>query len=361
MKTYITQATLKDVFTKLAKVYSSKVTVQVLTNVKVEVTTEATYFTVSNINQSLVVKVENENIGEQIEGVMLYDFKKLSTFVKKVKSNVIEINDNIVAAGKLKLTLNPMDSSEYPKMPKIEDTVINTLSSDEFKKAINKTSYAVSKSESRPVLMGINVQFKDYITSFIATDSHRLVKHDVKNENNNVTDVVWSGAGMDKLVSIIGKNKNDIKININEYHTVFSNGEIEFYEKNLEGNYPNTSRLIPDNFKTNVTLNAKELSDVLPNLEMISKDDRCNSISLNLNGSVKIEASNNKKEKMEMELEYSNRYGDDIEIHFQNNFLSDVLKRTDNEYLKFNFSDSMRPFTIEDGQTINLILPVRKY
>lgn len=361
MKTYITQATLKDVFTKLAKVYSSKVSVQVLSNVKVEVTTEATYFTVSNINQSLVVKVENENIGEQIEGVMLYDFKKLSTFIKKAKANVIEINDNIVAAGKLKLTLNPMEASEYPKMPKIEGDVINVLSSDEFKKAINKTSYAVSKSESRPVLMGINVQFKDYITSFNATDSHRLVKHDVKNENNNVTDVVWSGAGMDKLVSVIGKNKSDIKININNYHSVFSNGEIEFYEKNVEGNYPNTNRLIPDDFKTNITLNANELSDVLPSLDMIVKDDRNGVISLNLNGSVKIEAKNTNREMMEMELEYSDRYGDDIEIHFQNKFLSEVLKRTDNEYLKFNFISEMRPFTIEDGQTLNLILPVRKF
>lgn len=361
MKTYITQATLKDVFTKLAKVYSSKVSLQVLTNVKVEVTTEASYFTVSNINQSLVVKVETENIGEQIEGVMLYDFKKLSTFIKKAKANVIEINDNIVAAGKLKLTLNPMDPSEYPKMPKIEGTVINTLSSDEFKKAINKTSYAVSKSESRPVLMGINVQFKDYIASFIATDSHRLVKHDIKIENNNVIDVVWSGVAMDKLVSVIGKNKNDIKINIDSNCTVFSNGEIEFYEKNLEDNYPNTSRLIPDDFKTNVTLNGKELSDVFPHLDMIVKDKKHNDVSLLLNGSVKIEASNDKKEKMEMELEHSNRYGDDMEINFNVNYLSDVLKRADNEDLKFNFSDALRPFTIEDGQTLNLILPVRKY
>lgn len=361
MKTYITQVTLKDVFTKLAKVYSSKVTLQALTNVKIEVTTEATYFTVSNINQSLVVKVENENIGEQIEGVMLYDFKKLSTFVKKVKSNVIEINDNIVAAGKLKLTLNPMEASEYPQIPKIEGAVINTLSSDEFKKAINKTSYAVSKSESRPILMGINVQFKDYITSFIATDSHRLVKHDVKIENNNITDVVWSGSGMDKLVSIIGKNKNDIKINIDSNCTVFSNGEIEFYEKNLEGNYPNTSRLIRDDFKTNITLNGKELSEVLPHLDMIVKDKRHNDVSLMLNGSVKIEASNANKEKMEMELEYMDRYGNDLEINFNVNYLSDILKRADNEDLKFNFSDALRPFTIEDGQTLNLILPVRKY
>lgn len=361
MKTYIAQATLKDVFTKLAKVYSSKVSIQVLNNVKVEVTTEATYFTVSNINQSLVVKVENENIGEQIEGVMLYDFKKLSTFIKKAKSKVIEINDNIVAAGKLKLTLNPMDASEYPQIPKIEGAVINVLSSDDLKKAINKTSYAVSNSESRPVLMGINVQFKDYITSFIATDSHRLVKHDIKIENNNVIDVVWSGSGMDKLVSVIGKNNSDIEINIDSNCTVFSNGEIQFFEKNLEGNYPNTNRLIPDDFKTNITLNGKELSEVLPNLDMIVKDKRHNDVSLMLNGSVKIEAVNDKKEKMEMELEHSNRYGDDMEINFNVNYLSDILKRADNEDLKFNFSDAIRPFTIEDGQTINLILPVKKY
>ena len=40
---------------------------------------------------------------------------------------------------------------------------------------------------------------------------------------------------------------------------LFKTDDVLFFSRLLEGNYPDTSRLIPDEYKTNVTINGKSL------------------------------------------------------------------------------------------------------
>lgn len=359
MKTYINTSDLKAAFTKLGKVISTKTSMPILENVLVEVAPEKTYFTVSNADQTIRITLENDFTHMVQSGINMYDFKKLHTFIKKSKANHIEFDDNTVISNKLKLNLLEMDYNEYPKMPANNGNKY-TLSAHEYKNSVTKVAYAVSTSDSRPMLKGINTVISNDSVMMVATDSHRLAKNIIGNVKfDNETSFVIDGKTTEKMVAMIGKKDSELIITDNDNHITFEFENIEFHNVKIEGNYPNTERLIPDYGDTQISLNKDELAEVLPNLEMITKDDRNTPVSFNFNGSVKIEASNDKKESMEMELIHENRHGGDLEIHFNSKYLQDVVKVSDNEMLQFEFNGAMRPFTITDVNAIHLILPVR--
>lgn len=360
MKTYINITDLKAAFTKLSKVISTKTSIAILENVLVEVSPEKTYFTVSNSDQTIRITLDNDFTHMVQSGINMYDFKKLHTFIKKSKANHIEFNGNTIISNKLKLNLSDMDYSEYPKIPDNNGNKY-TLSAHDYKKSVNKVAYAVSTSDGRPMLKGINTVISNNDIMMVATDSHRLAKNTIENVNfDNETSFVIDGKTTEKMAAMIGKKDSDLVITDNPNNITFEFENIEFINIKIDGNYPNTNRLIPESMNTQISLNKNELAEVLPNLEMISKYDRNSVVSFNFNGSVKIEATNESKESMEMELINENRYGNDLEIHFNSKYLQDVVKVSDNEMLQFEFNGALRPFTITDANAIHLILPVRK-
>ena len=67
-----------------------------------------------------------------------------------------------------------LDASEYPLLPEITADRQFSIPADLLKSIIRETVFAVSASESRPVLTGVNWKIKDDELICVATDSHRL-------------------------------------------------------------------------------------------------------------------------------------------------------------------------------------------
>src|SRR5690606_3504818 len=140
-------------------------------------------------------------------------------------------------------------------------------------------------------------------------------------------------------------------------------GNTVYYSRLIEGNYPETARLIPVDFKSHLIVDTKEMIESLQLLSSLSKE-----------GVVKMEIdemfvkldSKNETAKGHREIAFSEYTGEaGFTISFSSGFLLDALKRIDTPSVRMNFVESMRPFTIEGvGEEINqvqLILPVRTY
>ena len=71
----------------------------------------------------------------------------------------IEVENNfqtIIRSGKSEFNLNGLDAEEYPHLPHIEEENIFKLPTDLLKTLIRQTGFAVSTSETRPILTGVN-------------------------------------------------------------------------------------------------------------------------------------------------------------------------------------------------------------
>lgn len=367
MKTQLFTVDVKNALTKLKKVYATKTSIAILENVKVEVTETNVIFTVANYDFSASVTVTSDFKNET--GIMLYDFKKLSAFVSKAKSDFITLDGEQIFSNNIKYTLTSShDTSDFPNNPDEKYTTFD-INKMEFKKGIEQISYAASKSESRPILNGINFITDENGNMQVAcTDSHRLAIHKFKNLNiSQAINTTIPATILGKMVGMIDKKEteNSMLIGINERFSTFNFDNVKIFIKNLEGNYPNIDRLIPSDSLTNTTFVVNELIESLDQLSLIYKDNRNQDVRLDLNGKAVLSASErdnkeNETNKIESKLTEYNRQGSDLVISFNGAYIKDVLKVTNETELTFNFNSPFRPFTMTSGNdTLHLLLPIR--
>ncbi|RKJ02185.1 DNA polymerase III subunit beta, partial [Butyricicoccus sp. 1XD8-22] len=137
----------------------------------------------SDSDLSIRTFVSNDKIeGAEIiqEGSIVLPAKEFSSIARSMPNNTISIKSIgalqvEISSGKSKFTLNGMDGNEYPKLPAVDGESF-TIKGATLKSLIEKTVYAVSKSETRPILTGVNVFFENGKLGMVATDSHRLAK-----------------------------------------------------------------------------------------------------------------------------------------------------------------------------------------
>ena len=91
-----------------------------------------------------------------------------------VEIEVLNHNQTIIRSGKAEFNLNGQDHDEYPHLPQISEDHVFSIPTDLLKTLIRQTVFAVSTSETRPILTGVNWQIEEGILSCTATDSHRL-------------------------------------------------------------------------------------------------------------------------------------------------------------------------------------------
>ena len=95
--------------------------------------------------------------------------------------------------------------TEYPLLPEVEEDHQFSIPADLLKSIIRETVFAVSTSESRPVLTGVNWQIKDGELICVATDSHRLAtrKTTLKDLPEEEYSVVIPGKSLNELNKIL--------------------------------------------------------------------------------------------------------------------------------------------------------------
>lgn len=367
MKTIITRLELLEGLKKVANTFSIKTTVPVLAFVKIETSKNGISLTTCNIDSLSIVEIET--IENTTNGSILVPFKLLSDFIKKSKADTITIEqiDNMqvsIKAANIDYKLMSDTTDQFPILPNFKGDFI-TVNTNDYKRAINNTAPMVAKTESRPVLQGVHIELNNNILKFIGTDSHRMGRYLVDNidsfENYNH---VLDGKVLEKTVKMLDKKNETIQIGYDEssLYSVLKFDNVTLYIRKIEGNYPDTSRLFPDNFKTETTVKAKEMIESLSMLQTIAKEDRNNVVRMELNGKVELSTNSPEIGKMEALLD-AKKDGEDLKISFSATFASDALKALNDTTVKMQFKGSNYPFIINstDNKITHLILPVRTY
>src|SRR5690606_11897807 len=127
------------------------------------------------------------------------------------------------------------------------------------------TVFAVSTNESTPVLTGVLWQWTDERFKFVATDRHRLATRYVQLEQAGepFANIVISGKTLNELNRLMPDQSTMIDIVIADNQVLFKIGSILFFTRILDGIYPDTSKIIPQQYKTEIKLNTKRLLDAI--------------------------------------------------------------------------------------------------
>lgn len=377
MKFIIQKENLVQSVQDVMKAITSRTTIPILTGIKIVASEEGVTLTGSDSDisiESFIPKEENDQeiVDIQLPGSIVLQAKFFSEIVKKLPTNQVEIVvDNLqttIRSGKSEFNLNGLDSEEYPHLPQISEQNSIKVPTDLLKNIIKQTVFAVSTSETRPVLTGVNWKIENNDLICIATDSHRLAlrKAKIETESEQSFNIVIPGKSLNELNRILDDHDEPVEIVVTENQVLFKTKHILFFSRLLEGNYPDTNRLIPTESKTDIIVNSKEFLQSIDRASLLAREGRNNVVKFSTMGENVIEISSFTPEigKVIEELVSESVSGEELKISFSAKFMMDALKVLEGSEVKISFTGAMRPFVINptnDDSTLQLILPVRTY
>ncbi len=292
----------------------------------------------------------------------------ISDIVRKVDEDVIMF-DNIdgdiinVSTKSTQFNLNGYSVEDYPKVNFVNSDEVVRLNSTELIKTIKQTVFAISKNESRPILTGVNFIFSGNIVSVNATDSYRLAyKTFIHNDNVNAN-IIIPGRNLYELVNIISDGV-DIEMHIFNNKVMMKFENVIFQSNLLEGTYPNTQKLIPTDFETEIKLNGKSFINSIERASILSRDRNKNVVKLSIGNEVKITSSAPEVGKVEEKIVSETLKPGNFDISFGARFVKEAISSCECEDVIIKFNGDMKPFIIinpEDDSVIQLVLPVRTY
>ncbi|MFS0784099.1 DNA polymerase III subunit beta [Bacillus sp. 1P06AnD] len=377
MKFIIQRDKLVESVQDVMKAVASRTTIPILTGIKITATSSGVTLTGSDSDISIQSTIPLEEEGNELveikqQGSIVLQAKFFNEIVKKLPLDDVEISvengfQTMIRSGKAEFNLNGLDPDEYPHLPQIEEENIICIPTDLLKTLIRQTVYAVSTSETRPILTGVNWNIENGNITCTATDSHRLSlrKAKVESNTNENYNVVIPGKSLTELSKILDDTHNLVHVVITENQILFKTKHLLFFSRLLEGNYPDTSRLIPSESKTDVTLNTKDFLQSIVRASLLG-EGKNNIVKLSTLGQTGIEISSNIPEigKVVEEVQIQSITGEELKISFNAKFMMDALRALEGTDIQVSFTGAMRPFVIQsqhDDSMLQLILPVRTY
>lgn len=378
MKFEIMRDRLLDGLNDVTKAISSKTTIPILTGIKIDVTDNGVLLTGSDADITIQTFIPAEEDGNQIiniveTGSIVLQARMFNEIVRKLPTNDVEIEvknelQTHIRSGKTEFHLIGSDASEYPLLPEISTENRFEIPADLLKSVIRETVFAVAASESRPVLTGVNWNIENDELICVATDSHRLARRKVKLENlpNGIESIVIPGKSLNELNKILGETSNPVEITMSNQQILFKTDHVLFFSRLLEGNYPDTSRLIPNEFKTNIKLDGKTFLKAIDRASLVAREDRNNVVRFETleDDAVKISSNSPEIGKVEEQIPVESIEGEELVISFSAKYMMEALKAIDGQDVIIQFTGAMRPFilrSVHDDSILQLILPVRTY
>ena len=363
MKTIVKAQDLSNAVSKVVKAVSTKTPNQLLEGIKIVCKGDELILTATDMEIAIekVIKCESFMEGEAvIPGRIFADFTK-----KLENEDDIELT---VEEGKLKISysgsegyMQALSADDYPILKKEVNVSSFVIKQKSFKDIINKTSFACSQDDSRPILKGCLLEINDDVLNCVALDGFRLAvcKKAIKESSGDVKAIVPSRA-LVEITRLLDKDDDYLTVIIQENSLMVNVDNTTFTTRLLEGEYIDYKRIVPTSYLSVFKVNKDSLFNSIERASIMAKIMK-NIIKLDIHENyVDISSDSemgNVKENVLINLE-----GKDLTIAFNSKYLIDCLRVIDDEFINFNLNTSIAPCVIKpysDDEYLYLILPVR--
>lgn len=367
-------ASIQDVM----KAISARAAIPILTGMKIEANRQGITLTGSDSDISIESYIPVEEDGvifvEGIEeGSIILQARYFPDIIRKLPEKTVEIqtdsNFNVkISSGNAEFNLNGQDAEEYPQLPQLQVDNSFEIATDLLKGLIHQTTFAISTMETRPILTGVNIKLEHSNLSFTATDSHRLASKEVPLDNAQIelSNIVIPGKSLNELYKILDDTSETVEISATNNLILFRTKHLYFLSRLLDGNYPETSRLIPEEGQTTLHAKTRDLINTIDRASLLAKEERNNVVKLITKDNENVEITSNSPEvgQVTEELIIQEIEGEELTISFSAKYMLDALRAIESDEVVIDFTGAMRPFVIRPKNKepiVQLITPVRTF
>lgn len=377
MKLNILKEHLNESIQHVSKAISSRTTIPILTGIKIDVDTDGVTLTASDTEISIQSHIPIEKEGTEIvqiltPGSVVLPAKFFTEIIKKLPSSdvTIEVKGNFItwiSSGSAEIQIVGLDPEEYPLLPQLEENNIVSVSSDLLKAMIRQTTFAVSTSETSPILTGVLWSFSRDRLKLIACDRLRMASREAQIEAEGEIEfhnIVIAGKSLNELNKLLPDQNMAIDIVVANNQVLFKIDRIQFYTRILDGAYPDTSKLIPQSFQTHLTIDTRKLADAIDRAYLLSREEKTNIVKMTLKDQKTVEISSSSSElgKVTEQIDTHKLDGDLLSISFNSKYMLDALKVIDSDFIQICFRGPMQPIIMkpeDHSNMLHLIMPYR--
>ncbi len=367
MKLICTQSDLSTHLSLTSRAVPTRPTHPVLANVLLVADAETNQVSLTAFDLSLGIRT---SFSAQVlqGGAIALPAKLLNDIVSRLSEGEITLEDqsspvaeNLPEHSGLIVTLTPksgryqvraMGAEEFPELPVIENAQATQLSAASLIEGLRGSLFATSADETKQVLTGVHLTFKQDQIEFAATDGHRLAVVETTNENPEahnedsleVTLPARALRELERMLAHSSESEQPVALYFDQGQVVFEWQNQRLTSRTLEGQYPAYRLLIPKTFEREVVLERRQLLSTLERIAVLS-DQKNNLVKLSADsGGQEITLSVESQDVGSgMETMPAQISGDDIDIAFNIKYLMEGLKALPSSEILMQMNTNLTP------------------
>ncbi|AHF57142.1 DNA polymerase III subunit beta [Spiroplasma eriocheiris] len=358
---------------KVSRIISQRTLIPSLLGILIEVKKDKITFTTSDGDTSIKseIPVGKDLVIKSIGGILIKN-KFIIEVIRKIEDEFITLEAIEGSLVKIKANnfdsiLNTLNASDYPHISFDTEGKEITFNNNLLKEIISQTSFAIGEREKRIVFNGLNIRTDkaNNLLVITATDSFRLACKKINYTSENDFDVIIPGKFINEIGKLLTENDDDIKMKISDKSVCIILNNTIIQSKIIEGKYPDTTKVIPENFVSLLTLNNRDLIKIIERASVLSNEAMTTIVTLKIkDNKVFITSFTQEIGNSEEEIKDFRLSGTDQTITFNSKYILDALKSFKTKEVTIKMIDETKPLIIvadEEPSLQQLVLPIRSY
>lgn len=340
------------------------------------------YLSAKNGHLTMVATDTIENAGLRIqctvpvevleEGETVVSGKSFREFVSRLPDTNL-LFENTSYNGQDKMTIHYDGNAtemigwpgyDFPKPPQMEILHCMSISQQTLSDLVRQTSFAARKEDLRPIFTGLLFEVSGNDVTVVGTDSFRLamMEEKVNNETGDDFHVVIPVRALQELIGIVDEDAI-IHISVTKNQILFESGDVQMTSQLIKGEFPPYRAALPKAHTTHFDIDRTALKSSIERATLFGRDNSGTTvIRLNVEGgklTIKTASERGQvNEALDIYME-----GDEVNILFNANFLTDALSKMHYDALDVEMSGDLGPCVFKpknDERYLYLLLPLRQ-
>ena len=381
MRLKIAKESLLNVLSHVVGAVERRHTLNILSNVKLQVTENSLTITGSDLEVELVASTTLAagaclQAGETtVPARKLVDICKSLPNAALIDLQITEDERCILKSGNSRFVLGTLPAVDYPLLTTEMNagTQVN-VTQRELKRLFEKTAFAMAVQDVRFYLTGTLLEIDQNQLRAVTTDGHRLALCETL-ASSNATQAMQAivprkaVAELQRLLSVddepltlvIGRELLNVTIRIPARDKEQADIVVRFNTKLIDGKFPDYRRVIPRGGDKNVTIAHDVFKQSLQRVAILS-NEKLRGVFLNFNtDSLQLRANNPEQDEAVEDLAIAYT-GPTLEMSFNAQYILDVLGVLDGDDVRMQMTEANQSVLVQDPaqqDQVYVVMPMR--
>lgn len=337
-------------------------TLPVLSNVLLQAQDEKLWLTTTDLEVTMRCAVEAK-VNES--GATTLPARRLLSIIRELPADNIEVeiddkHSASITCGAAFFKILGLPEDEFPAVPKYDGGNTFTVDQRVLKEMLQKTFYAASNDETRFILNGTFMSFKNSKLTLVATDGRRLAlaEHELEFPKELESEAIVPTKAVNELLRVL-KDEGTVKIHMTKNQAGFEVNDVLLITKLIEGTYPNFRQVIPGQCEHRIPIEREVLLTALKRVALLTSD-KASSIKLTF-GKNKLKISAQSPDIGEAHETVAIKYtGKEMVVAFNPDYIMEPLRNLVTDEIFVELTDELSPGVIKcDVPFIYVLMPMR--